>query len=70
MPIAARLLRQRAVQRFAQEERSSKSLQKALRILVYMGEQAPEAGVTELDSDLGLTRPPSIVCSMQWKDSI
>jgi IclR family transcriptional regulator, KDG regulon repressor len=56
MPIAARLLRQRAVQRFAQEERSSKSLQKALRILVYMGEQAPEAGVTELASDLGLTK--------------
>ena len=56
MPISARLLRQRAVQRFAQEERSSKSLQKALRILVYMGEQAPEAGVTELASDLGLNK--------------
>jgi len=56
MPIAARLLRQRAVQRFAREEGSSKSLQKALRILVYMGEQAPEAGVTELASDLGLTK--------------
>ena len=31
-------------------------MQKALRILVYMGEQAPEAGVTELASDLGLTK--------------
>lgn len=56
MPAAARLLRHRAVKRFAREEGSSKSLQKALRILVHMGEQAPEAGVTELASDLGLTK--------------
>lgn len=56
MPEAARLLRRRAIQRFEREEGSSKSLQKALRILVYMGEQAPEAGVTELASDLGLTK--------------
>jgi IclR family transcriptional regulator, KDG regulon repressor len=56
MPVAARLLRRRAIQRFEREEGSSKSLQKALRILVYMGEQAPEAGVTELASDLGLTK--------------
>ena len=56
MPAAARLLRRRAIQRFEREEGSSKSLQKALRILVYMGEQAPEAGVTELASDLGLTK--------------
>jgi len=56
MPATARLLRHQAVQRLAREEGSSKSLQKALRILVYMGEQAPEAGVTELASDLGLTK--------------
>jgi len=56
MPAAARLLRQQAIRRFAREEGSSKSLQKALRILVYMGEQAPEAGVTELASGLGLTK--------------
>lgn len=56
MPATARGLRQRAVRRFQREEGSSKSLQKALRILVYMGEQSPEAGVTELASDLGLTK--------------
>ncbi|HUI50960.1 MAG TPA: IclR family transcriptional regulator [Terriglobales bacterium] len=56
MPATARMLRQRAISRFQREEGSSKSLQKALRILVYMGEQAPEAGVTELASDLGLTK--------------
>jgi len=56
MPTTARLLRHRAVQRLEREEGSSKSLQKALRILVYMGEQSPEAGVTELASDLGLTK--------------
>jgi IclR family transcriptional regulator, KDG regulon repressor len=56
MPATARLLRRRAVPRGRVEEGSSKSLQKALRILVYMGEQAPEAGVTELASDLGLTK--------------
>jgi len=56
MPATARMLRQRALRRFQREEGSSKSLQKALRILVYMGEQAPEAGVTELASDLGLTK--------------
>ena len=54
MPATA--LRQRAVRRFQREMGSSKSLQKALRILVYMGEQLPEAGVTELASDLGLTK--------------
>ena len=56
MPATARLLRRRAIQRHELEGSSSKSLQKALRILVYMGEQAPEAGVTELASDLGLTK--------------
>jgi len=56
MPTTARLLHHRSVQRLEREESSSKSLQKALRILVYMGEQSPEAGVTELASDLGLTK--------------
>ena len=55
MPATVRSLRPRAIQRF-ERGGSSKSLQKALRILVYMGEQAPEAGVTELASDLGLTK--------------
>ena len=50
------MLRQRAVRRFQREEGPSKSLQKALRILVYMGEQSPEAGITELASSLGLTK--------------
>jgi len=56
MPAPARLHRQRAIRRYARQEGPSKSLQKALRILVYMGEQAPEAGVTELASQLGLTK--------------
>ena len=56
MPAPARLLRQRAIRRYARQEGPSKSLQKALRILVYMGEQSPEAGVTELASELGLTK--------------
>jgi len=56
MPATARTLRQRAVRRFQREEGSSKSLQKALRILVHMGEHSPEAGITELASDLGLTK--------------
>jgi len=56
MPATARLLQQRAIRRYEREEGSSKSLQKALRILVYMGEQAPEAGITELASGLGLTK--------------
>ena len=56
MPATARTLRQRAVRRFEREEGSNKSLQKALRILVYMGEQSPEAGITDLASELGLAK--------------
>src|SRR5216684_1366164 len=56
MPATAKLLRRRAVRRPDRDIGSSKSLQKALRILVYMGEQAPEAGVTQLASELGLTK--------------
>ena len=56
MPATAGLLRQRAIRRYGREEGPSKSLQKALRILLYMGEQSPEAGVTELASELGLTK--------------
>ncbi len=56
MPVTARLIRRRSISRIKGDEGSSKSLQKALRILVYMGEQAPEAGVTELASELGLTK--------------
>ena len=56
MPATAGLLRQRAIRRYGREEGPSKSLQKALRILLYMGEHSPEAGVTELASELGLTK--------------
>lgn len=56
MPATARLLRRAPVPRMPRDEGSSKSLQKALRILVYMGEQAPEAGVTQLAAELGLTK--------------
>lgn len=56
MPASARLVRQQTVQRFQREEGSGKSLQKALRILVYMGEQAPEAGAAELAAELGLSK--------------
>jgi IclR family transcriptional regulator, KDG regulon repressor len=55
MASTARLPRRRALQR-PEQAGSSKSLQKALRILVYMGEQTPEAGVTELAGALGLTK--------------
>ena len=43
----------------AQAERSagaSKSLQKALRILLYLGDNGPELGVTQLASALGLNK--------------
>jgi IclR family transcriptional regulator, KDG regulon repressor len=56
MPATARVLRRPPVPRMPRDEGSSKSLQKALRILVYMGEQAPEAGVTQLAAELGLTK--------------
>lgn len=54
MPATARVVRQQSAHRFQREEGPGKSLQKALRILVYMGEQAPEAGVEELADELGL----------------
>lgn len=56
MPATARLVRQQTIQRYEREEGPSKSLQKALRLLVYMGEQAPEAGVEELASRFGLSK--------------
>src|SRR5882762_7474685 len=56
MPAATKLIRRRAVRGPERDNGSSKSLQKALRILIYMGEQAPEAGVTQLASELGLTK--------------
>ena len=56
MPARATLLRRPAVGRPKNDSGSSKSLQKAMRILVYMGEQSPEAGVTQLASELGLTK--------------
>lgn len=56
MPARVTMLRRRAVRRTESDSGSSKSLQKALRILLYMGEKAPEAGVTQLASELGLTK--------------
>ncbi|HKM66182.1 MAG TPA: IclR family transcriptional regulator [Candidatus Acidoferrum sp.] len=56
MPATAQVLRRRSIRRAQRDTGPSKSLQKALRILVYMGEQAPEAGVTQLASELGLTK--------------
>lgn len=56
MPVSARSLHRRVIARPELEIGSSKSLQKALRILVHMGEHAPEAGVTQLASELGLTK--------------
>jgi IclR family KDG regulon transcriptional repressor len=56
MPARVTLLRHRAVPSLEKDSGSSKSLQKALRILLYMGEMAPEAGVTQLASELGLTK--------------
>ncbi|HEX4004235.1 MAG TPA: IclR family transcriptional regulator [Candidatus Acidoferrales bacterium] len=40
----------------AGEAGSSKSLRKALRILLYMGDKGPEMGVTQLASGLGLNK--------------
>ena len=56
MPATVTLLRRSAVRRPEIDSGTSKSLQKALSILVYMGEQAPEAGVTQLATELGLTK--------------
>ena len=56
MPATARLIRQQAIQRLPREEDSGRSLQEALRVLVYMGEQAPEPDVNELAARLGLNK--------------
>jgi len=42
--------------RAASDAGSSKSLQKALRILLHMGENGPEMGVTQLASELSLNK--------------
>ena len=56
MPATVRRLHRHTARRPEIDVGPSKSLQKALRILVYMGEQAPEAGITQLASELGLTK--------------
>jgi len=56
MPVSARSLHRRVIARPELEIGSSKSLQKALRILIHMGEHCPEAGVSQLASELGLTK--------------
>jgi len=55
MPATVRLIRQRDVQRIPPQQGSSRSLQQALRMLVYIGEQAPEAGASELGAEFGLS---------------
>lgn len=56
MPAAARLVRQQPLRTFPIEEGSGESLQRALRILVYMGEQAAETDLGELATSLGLSK--------------
>jgi IclR family KDG regulon transcriptional repressor len=56
MPATARLIRPQTIQRLPREEDSSRPLQQALRVLMYMGERAPEAGVGELAAELGLSK--------------
>jgi len=56
MPATARLIRPQAKQRLPREEDSGRSLQQALRVLVYMGEQAPETDVNELAARLDLSK--------------
>lgn len=56
MPATVRVIRRHAIRRTEVDSGPSKSLQKALRILVYMGETAPEAGITQLASELGLNK--------------
>jgi DNA-binding IclR family transcriptional regulator len=56
MPATARLIRQQAIQRLSREEDSGRSLQQALRMLVYMGEQAPESDADELAARLGFSK--------------
>jgi IclR family transcriptional regulator, KDG regulon repressor len=56
MRATATVLRRHTIRRPERDTGPSKSLQKALRILLYMGEHAPEAGVTQLASELGLTK--------------
>jgi IclR family KDG regulon transcriptional repressor len=46
---------------------SSKSLQKALRILLHMGQRSPNVGVAELASELGLNKSTvyRLLCAME-----
>jgi DNA-binding IclR family transcriptional regulator len=55
MPATIRAMR-RAIRRTDIDSSPSKSLQKALRILLYMGERAPEAGISQLAAELGMPK--------------
>lgn len=46
---------------------SSKSLQKALRILLHMGQRNPDAGIAELASELGLNKSTvyRLLCALE-----
>ncbi len=46
---------------------SSKSLQKALRILLHMGQRSPNVGVAQIASDLGLNKSTvyRLLCAME-----
>ena len=54
MPATVRSIHQQAILRLPREEGSGRSLEQALRVLVYMGEQAPEADANELAARLAL----------------
>src|ERR1700693_5343657 len=54
-PATATLLRHSAAGKPERDRGSSKSLQKALRILLYMGGRAPDVGVMQLAPELCFT---------------
>lgn len=56
MPLDSITRRKRAQKRGSEASGSSKSLQKALRILLHMGEYGPELGVTQVASALDLNK--------------
>ena len=56
MPRTARTNRRVTRSRSTRAPGSSKSLQKALRILLYMGQNGPEMGITQLASALSLNK--------------
>ena len=56
MRATARPIHQQAILSLPREEGPAQSLQQALRVLVYMGEQAPESDANELAARMGLSK--------------